>query len=854
MRPVQQYTVLPSLPPKLQRLQELAYNLWWSWNLDAIELFRRLDRDLWETSGHNPVLIIGTVAQSRLEEAAEDDGFLAHLERVGRAFDRYLSQPTWFQKTYPEKVKNGFLIAYFSAEFGLSECLPIYSGGLGVLAGDYLKSASDLGLPMAGVGLLYQMGYATQYLNADGWQQEQYPRNDFYNMPLWLVKKEDNSPLMVELDYPERTVKAQIWRVQVGRTPLYLLDTNVEANHPDDRSITHQLYGGDLEMRIRQEILLGIGGMKALQALGIKPTVCHMNEGHSAFLALERIRQIMAEQGVPFAVAREAATAGNVFTTHTPVPAGIDLFPPYLMDRYFAKYLPSLGITRDELLALGRERLNDPNESFSMATLALRLAARANGVSKLHGHVARRMWQNLWPGLPADEVPIAHVTNAVHFRSFISGDMAGLYDRYLGPRWSENPADVTIWQRLNQIPDEELWRTHERRRERLVAFARNRLRAQLIHRGAPPVEIEAAAEVLDPDALTLGFARRFATYKRANLILRDPERLARILDNKDRPVQIIFAGKAHPADNAGKEIIRQVIHLARQEPFRRRIVFLENYDLNIARYMVQGVDVWLNTPRRPQEASGTSGMKASANGAINLSILDGWWAEAYEPTTGWAIGRGEEYTDTNYQDEVESHALYDLLEKEVVPLFYQRGQDNLPRGWLHMMKSATEKLGPVYNSHRMLIEYTDKQYLPADRRYAELTAEGLAQAKQVAKWKLQLQKHWGKIRFVRIESADTTEHRVGQDLEVHAQIYLGSLEPRDVIVQIYHGPLDSSGDIQNAGLVDMAATKALGDGSYEFSGLIPSRSSGRYGYTLRILPRNEALDGMYLPGYVLWAA
>ena len=853
MKPVYQFTVLPSLPPKLQRLQELAYNIWWCWNLDCIELFRRLDRDLWESSGHNPVLMIGTLPQPRLDELAEDDGFLAHLERVGRSFDRYLSQASWFQRNHPAE-KDHLLIAYFSAEFGLTECLPIYAGGLGILAGDHLKSASDLGLPLTGVGLLYQVGYAVQTLNADGWQQESYPHNDFYNMPIWLVRGDDNQPVTIEVAFPERPVKAQVWRVQVGRVPLYLLDTNLDANHPDDRWITGQLYGGDSEMRIRQEMVLGIGGMRALRQLGIHPTVCHMNEGHSAFMALELIRKIMEEQGLPFAVAREAATAGNIFTTHTPVPAGIDLFQPYLMDRYFGGYWPQLGLSRDEFLALGRESSDNPNEPFSMAILALRLAAHANGVSKLHGEVSRRMWRNLWPGLPVEEIPITHVTNAVHFKSFISSDMAGLYDRYLGPRWSENPMERNVWQRINQVPDEELWRTHERRRERLVAFARRRLQEQLEHRGAPPAEIESANEVLDPDSLTIGFGRRFSTYKRATLILRDPDRLARILNDKDRPVQIIFAGKAHPADNTGKELIRQIIHLARDERFRRRIVFLENYDLNLARYMVQGVDVWMNTPRRPWEASGTSGMKATANGAINMSTLDGWWAEAYDTTTGWAIGRGEDYQDHNYQDEVESHALYDLLEKEVAPLFYQRGADHLPRGWIHLMKSAMGAICAFFNGHRMLLDYSEAHYIPASRRHEAFVQDDLAKAKQAARWKAQLAKHWSKIRFVKVESDEVKEHRVGRDLEVRAQVYLGSLDARDVTVQLYYGPLDSQGEILAADTVEMSAKQALGDGSYQFVGTVPTRASGRYGFTVRVLPCSAELETPYLPGYILWAA
>jgi len=589
MRPSHTFRVIPSLPASLERLRDLAHNLSWAWNHDAIDLFRRLDRDLWETTLHNPVLMLGTIRQERLEEAMADDGFMAHLERVGRDLDRYMqARSTWYSKNYPDG--DGARIAYFSAEFGLTESLGIYAGGMGILAGDHLKSASDLGLPLVGVGLLYQQGYFRQYLNPDGWQQEQYPDNDFYNLPITLERQLSGAPLTVEVEYPGRTVKAQVWRAQVGRVPLYLLDANVEGNRSDDRDITDQLYGGDSDMRIRQEILLGVGGIRALEQLSLRPTVCHMNEGHSAFLALERIRLLMQDCKLDFAEAREAAMAGHVFTTHTPVPAGIDWFHPDLIDRYFSSYYPRLGVSRHEFLGLGRMNPNDPNGYFCMAILAMRLAYRINGVSRLHGRVSRNLWQEVWPQVPTDEVPILGITNGIHARSWISNDMAGLYDRYLGPRWSERPGDAKIWQQVTRIPDEELWRTHERRRERLVAFARQRLRDHLEQRGGSPSEISHADEVLSPEALTIAFARRFATYKRATLLFRDVERLARILGDKDRPVQLIFAGKAHPQDNPGKELIRQIINHARRPELRSRIVFVEHYDMVVARTLAQAVE------------------------------------------------------------------------------------------------------------------------------------------------------------------------------------------------------------------------------------------------------------------------
>jgi starch phosphorylase len=853
MKPIHTFTVVPALPDRLHRLRELAYNILWSWDHETIDLFRRLDRDLWEDSGHNPVQMLGTIAQDLLERAAKDDGFLAQLERVCQRFDRYMEQTTWYQKTYGKSGEP--LIAYFSAEFGLTECLPNYSGGLGVLSGDHLKSASDLGLPLVGVGLLYQQGYFRQYLNVDGWQQETYPTNDFYNMPLQLERREDSRPVTIEVAYPQGPVTAQVWRVQVGRVPLFLLDTNLDQNkRPEDRDITDQLYGGDVEMRIRQEIMLGIGGLRALDALGRRPTVCHMNEGHSAFLALERIRILVQEQGLSFAEAREVAKAGNVFTTHTPVPAGIDVFSPELMDKYFGDFYRSLGLSRDDFLALGRQNPGDAKEQpFNMAVLALRLAAHTNGVSQLHGQVARRMWQGVWPQVPEHEVPITSISNGIHPRSWVSNDMAGLYDRYLGPRWLEDPTDQTVWMRVDRIPGEELWRTHERRRERLVAFARQRLRTQLQQRGAPQFEIAQADEALDPEALTIGFARRFASYKRAALLLRDSERLSRILNDRERPVQIIFAGKAHPQDNSGKELIRQIIHLARREEFRRRIVFIEDYDMTVARYLVQGVDVWLNTPRRLREASGTSGMKASVNGGLNMSILDGWWVEAYRFNTGWAIGRGEEYTDFQYQDDVESSAIYDVLEKEVVPLFYQRGPDGLPRGWIGLMKAAMRSICPVFNTNRMVHEYAERFYLPSADRYQRLAENGMARAKALAEWKSQVQKHWPEIRVESVKADTPDELQVGDELIVRARVHLGPLEPQDVAVELYQGLLDDKGQIPGGEVIAMSCKQSDSDGSHLFVGAIPCRTSGLHGYALRVLPQHEDLSNPYEPGLILWA-
>jgi starch phosphorylase len=855
MRPSQTFRVIPALPARLEPLRELAHNLWWTWNHEAIDLFRRLDRDLWEEADHNPVRILGVIRQERLEQVAEDDGFMAHMGRVHDEFNTYLKDTsTWYQKTYGDV--QDVRIAYFSAEFGLTESLGIYAGGLGVLAGDHLKSASDLGLPLVGVGLLYQQGYFRQYLNPDGWQQELYPDNDFYNLPLALELQLSGAPLTVEVEYPGRTVKAQVWRAQVGRVPLYLLDTNISDNAPKDRDLTDQLYGGDDDMRIRQEIMLGIGGTQVLEALGQRPTVCHMNEGHSAFLALERIRLRMEENKLTFAEACNLTSAGNVFTTHTPVPAGIDWFHPDLVDYYFSHFYPVLGLSRHEFLGLGRMNPNDPNGYFCMALLAMRLANRINGVSKLHAEVSRRMWQEAWPQVPVDEVPIVGITNGIHARSWISHDMADLYDRYLGPRWVERPADQAVWQRVPRIPDEELWRTHERRRERLVAFARARLAGQLEQRGSRPAEIRQAEEVLDPEALTIGFARRFATYKRGNLLFHDIERLARIIGDKDRPVQIIFAGKAHPRDNPGKELIRQIIHHARRPEFRNRIVFLEDYDMVMARYLVQGVDIWLNTPRRPHEASGTSGMKATANGALNLSVLDGWWDEGYTSETGWAIGHGEEYAEDQAedQDRIEANAIYDLLEKEIVPLFYDRGRDGLPRGWIAKMKAAMRDHAAVFNTNRMVREYTETCYLPSARRARRLSADGQGRAKALAAWKEQVSRQWGQIRIERIwtERPDEADLEVGAQLLVQAELFLGDLKPTDVAVELYHGLLDGDGQIVGGRTLPTLIAQSKGDGKYIFAGAIPCRTSGLHGYALRIVPQHEDLGNPFEMGLILW--
>jgi starch phosphorylase len=851
MRPLRTFTIEPSLPAELADLLEVAYNLSWSWHGDALDLFRRLDPDAWEKNYHNPVAMLGRVSQQRLARMAGDKGFLAHLQRIHEGLTNYLAKPGWWARTYGECEQP--LVAYFCAEFGITECLPIYSGGLGVLAGDHLKSASELGIPLIGVGLMYQQGYFRQRLNADGWQLELFPRNDFPNMPIVLVRDAENRPVQFEVEIPGRQIRVQIWKTQVGRVSLYLMDTNVPENAPEDRHLTAQLYGGDQEMRIRQELLLGVGGVRMLQTLGLHPKVFHMNEGHSAFLGLERIRLLMAEQGASFDEARQAVAATNVFTTHTPVPAGNDAFEPWLIDKYFNNYWGQLGLDREQFLAMGRQESDNADEPMSLTVLALRLSGFRNGVSKLHAEVSRKLWASVWPGVPTHEVPIRHITNGIHAPTWISHDISELYDRYLGPDWHEKPADMSAWSSVERIPETELWRTHERRRERLVAFARRRMAAQLAKRGAGASELAMAEEILDPEALTIGFARRFATYKRANLLLADLDRLGRLLNDTDRRVQIIFSGKAHPRDNPGKDLIRKIVHTSRQEPFRRNLVFLEDYDMNVARYLVQGVDVWLNTPLRPMEASGTSGMKVAANGGLNVSILDGWWAEGYSPGVGWAIGSGETYDDLEYQNTVESQALYDLLEKEVVPLFYDRGPDNLPRGWIAMMKAAMGELAPAFNTNRMVRQYAEMFYEPAARRWDELTADGLARGRELAAWRGRIRDAFANVHIESVsDNMDEVGAKVGHEIEVTAVVNLDGLESEDVTVELYYGPVDDDGQLRQGTPLAMTRREQTEAGVRYAAGM-PCDHSGATGYTVRVMPRHELLADPRELAMIRWA-
>jgi len=852
MKPIKTVTVKATLPEKISDLQGLAYNLCWTWNHEAMDLFQRLSPELWEATDHNPVKMLGMIIQPRLDALASDDSFLAQLERVKKMVEEYMAGQSWYDRAYGRP--QGPLVAYFSMEFGITEAIPIYSGGLGMLAGDHLKSCAEMGIPLVGVGLLYRVGYFRQSLNEDGMQAESFSPNDFYDMPLERVCDDRDRPILVSVEYPGRIVRAQAWKAQVGRVPLYFLDTDIPDNGEGDRQITRELYGGDAETRIMQEIMLGIGGVRLLTRLGLRPEAYHMNEGHSAFLALERASRIMVEHGLSFPEAMEVSRSGNVFTTHTPVPAGIDVFPGELMGRYFGDYAKKLGLHWDEFMALGRQSPSNRNEGFSMAVLALRCAARTNAVSRLHASVSRSMWQGVWPGVPPGEIPIIPITNGIHHRSWISREMAELFMRYLGPRWLGDPSDHSVWQNVRKIPDEELWGTHSRRRERLVAYARRRIKSQVKARGASPSEIATYDEILDPRTLTIGFARRFAAYKRASLLFFNADRLASILNNKDMPVQIIFAGKAHPRDGLGKDLIKRVVQMGKKENLRRKVVFLEDYDQSMARYLVQGADIWLNTPRRPLEASGTSGMKAAANGAINLSILDGWWDEAYEPGVGWAIGRREDdYPDQNSQDAGDSNHIYKLLEEEIVPMFYDVGQDSVPNRWVAKMKESMASICPFFNTNRMVRDYLDKMYLPGMKRTQELSGNGFEKARRLAAWKSAVRDGWGGVSVERVNADPLGTVPVGTTIKVTATVRLGKLKPSDVSVQIFEGRVDANGEMMDTETVEMQGDGPGPDGGENYSGAFRTSEAGQYGLTIRVLPSNKELAGPMEPGLIFWA-
>jgi len=847
IRPLREFLVRPALPPALERLPELGLNLIWSWNHGVRAVFRRLDPVVWKASGHNPILMLGRVPQASLERAAADPRYLALYRKACEILDAYLAVRAPLQ---PPKV------AYFSMEYGMVDCMPVYSGGLGVLSGDHLKASSDATLPLVGVGLLYQKGYLHQTIDADGWQQERTTINDFYSLPITAVQRADGNEMVITVQIKSVDVFAKIWRVDVGRVKLYLLDTNIPQNPlPEFRDITDQLYGGDSHTRLRQEILLGVGGLRALRELDIHPEVFHMNEGHSAFLAIERIRMLMAGEKLSFEEALHASRCNNVFTTHTSVPAGLDTFSAEMMREYFERYCAEAGISFDTFLALGRGPGAGQYAAFSMAVCAMQASAYRNAVSVLHRRVSQEMWASLWPNLPSWEVPITSVTNGVHLTSWLNGDLASLYDQYLQPDWRDGHADSAMWKQTAEIPDAEIWEAHRKRKRRLTAFVRERAVANAQARNAPAPEVERAREVLDPETLTIGFARRFATYKRATLIFRDLERLKHILNNPRMPVQIVLAGKAHPHDIPGKTLIREIVQFSRDPQLAGKIVFVENYGADVAEELVQGVDLWLNTPRRGEEACGTSGMKAGINGALNLSILDGWYDEAAEQSGGWAIGGREDYSPD--RDDAHAAAIYCLLEDEIAPLYYQGREQGVPVEWMQRVKQSLSYVSANFNCQRMISQYTSELYEPAQRSFQAVAQRNFAAAREWVLWSREVDARWPDVRFLAahtgLDGAAPGGVPGGMPIPLRASLDLRGLTPRDVRVEAVVGRIGPRGELEDTDVLALAPLEQQGT-VFVFGSDFSPMTTGRLGFAVRVSP-NHVDDPLNRPcnALIKWA-
>ena len=843
MKAFRSFTVRARLPEPLSPLQELAFNLRWSWDERTRDLFRWVDPHLWEQTQHDPVRVLSLVARERLEALSKDTAFMSFLGEIHADLRRYLSVPRWFQNRGRSDLVK---VAYFSPEFGIAEALPQYSGGLGILAGDHLKAASSLGVPMVGVGLLYREGYFRQRLNADGWQEERYPVLDPHAMALTPIEG-----TRVTVDLAGQPLSARIWVATVGRVTLYLLDANIDENSDELRRVTDRLYGGGTEHRLRQEVLLGIGGVRVLDALGENPQIFHSNEGHAGFLGLERVRQLVTEHGLDFNDAIEAARTGTLFTTHTPVPAGIDRFPGELMEKYFSGWAQECGVGMAELMALGHAPGEPSSAPFNMAVMGLRLASMANGVARLHGETSRAMFQQLYPAVPLPEVPIGSVTNGVHGRTWVSPAMNDLFTKYINPSWEDaGPAD---WARISEARDDELWRAREQGKEALVTFVRARLKASLLDQGVTPIDAAWADEVLDPTVLTIGFARRFASYKRATLLLSQPDRLKALLLDPRRPVQLIFAGKAHPADDLGKEMIRQILQFARDPDVRHRVAFIADYDIAVARTLLQGSDVWLNNPRRPMEASGTSGQKAALNGGLNCSVSDGWWDEMFDGGNGWQIASAESYSDLQRRDEVEANSLFELLERQVVPLYYDRGSDRYPRQWVARIKDSLCSLGPRVQASRMVRDYVSLMYEPMAVRAEALSSDNYARARALARWKQRVCAHWPEVSVVSVEIDSTSPVAdLGATQHAVAEVDLGSLTPDDVTVQLLHGPVTGDDELSDWRVVPMEV-----DGNRSarttWRGSFVCDNAGRHGFTVRVMPSHPDLSVPAEMGCVAWA-
>jgi glycogen phosphorylase len=835
------HTLLPLEVEGFDSLAELALDMRWSWNHSADEVWLQLDPDLWDLT-HNPWVILQTVSRDRLQQALADPGFRRKVDALVTTKCHEAEVPAWFQQSCPQNALTS--VAYFSMEFMLSEALPIYSGGLGNVAGDLFKAASDLGVPVVGVGLLYQQGYFRQVIDKDGTQQALYPYNDPGQLPVMPVRESNGEWLRLEVVLPGYSLWLRAWQVQVGRVKLYLLDSNDAANFPAYRGVTSELYGGGPEHRLRQEMLLGIGGWRLLEALGIKPDVCHLNEGHAAFAVLERARSFMKETGQPFEVALAVTRAGNLFTTHTPVAAGFDRFDPQLIEQYLGDYARNrLGIPSSELLALGRLNPDDPAESFNMAYLAIRGSGAVNGVSRLHGKVSRGIFQSLFPHWPEIEVPVGHVTNGVHMPGWDSAEADTFWTESCGKeRWLR--MTEVLEGKIRCASDDKLWQLRADSRKSLVGYVRERLSKQLAASGAAPEEIGKAQHIFDANVLTLGFARRFATYKRPNLLLHDPERLLRILTNQERPVQLIIAGKAHPADQAGQAMIQEWVRFIRHPDACRHVVFLSDYDMLMTERLVQGVDVWINTPRRPWEACGTSGMKVLVNGGINLSELDGWWAEAFAPEVGWALGDGREHGDNPDWDAIEAESLYALLEGEVIPAFYSRDQNGIPGAWVAHIRESMARLTPQFSANRMVREYTESYYIPAAAMYRERAGNNGAAGEQLLNWHRSLKQKWASLRFGEVEIETNDEHH-----SFEIQVYLNGISPDEVRVELYADNVNGDDPVRQ----EMTRGQQLvgAENGYAYRVRVPAARPAS-DYTARIVPYHSGGAVPLEAAQILW--
>ena len=835
-------TVNPQLPKRIEKLGEISNNLWWSWNTEFLRLFQKIDMDLWEQCSKNPVKFLKQVSQDRLEKVSKDIAFLKEYDKVAENFEDYMnSKNTWFSNKYPGNKKD--LIAYFSAEYGLDQTIPIYSGGLGILSGDHLKSASDLGVPLVAVGLLYKNGYFNQKINGYGQQETEYNNIDLYDLPINPVKDDKGDDLTIYVKFPKRRLYLKVWQINVGRVKLYLLDSDIPKNNEEDRDVTLRLYGGDQEMRIRQEIVLGMAGVSLLtKYLGLKPTVYHMNEGHSAFLNLEIIKNIIKEKQVSFEVAKDIASSKTVFTTHTPVPAGNDIFPIELVEKYFKDFWPRLGITREEFLKLGMKPRPDLDKGFNMGILALKIAGKKNGVSKLHGAVSRELFSEVWPNIAANESPIGYVTNGIHTCSWLAPKLKELYNKYLIPYWQDNMHHDYVWEKIKNIPDDKLWSAHVERKRKLINLVKENTTERLRRSGYSYEEINEIVSKLNPDALTIGFARRFATYKRATLIFKDIERMTQIMNNTGKPVQLIFAGKAHPADKEGQDLIKYIHEVSMMPQFKGKIFLLENYNIAMSRYLVSGVDVWLNNPRRPMEASGTSGQKASVNGVINFSVLDGWWAEGYTQSNGWTIGTNAEYDSYEAQDMADSQSMYHTLEEKIIPMYYDRDKNGISKRWMEIMKNSIITTGGKYSTARMLVDYTDQLYVPL----CNLTKKYYENIDNVAAynaWKKDLYENWKDVKITQENSnLDNITIDAGNNIEVGCEVQLPNIDVENVTVEAYYGKILDNGVVENVSIIPMQLQEEDEEHrKYYFTTKIELTTGGNYGYTFRVMPRHEML-------------